>query len=65
MSAAEVASGGGDAASVEAIDVGAVDGAADGAAASASAPAPLTSLSALLGGSFEGGAACAADGTCD
>ncbi|ATG50376.1 hypothetical protein CFK38_01690 [Brachybacterium vulturis] len=29
------------------------------------APAPLTSLSTLLGGSFEGGATCAADGTCD
>lgn len=26
---------------------------------------PLTSLSALLGGPLEGGAACAADGTCD
>lgn len=34
------------------------------------AVAPLTSLTSLLdgsfeGGSFEGGAACAADGTCD
>lgn len=28
-------------------------------------PAPLTSLTPLLGGSFEGGSACAADGTCD
>lgn len=28
-------------------------------------PAPLTSLSSLLGKSFEGGAACGADGTCD
>ena len=44
----------------------------DGAAAQATAasqggeaPAPLTSLSSLLGGSVEGGAACAADGTCD
>ncbi|WP_169928851.1 hypothetical protein [Brachybacterium ginsengisoli] len=38
--------------------------AADGAAAAVPGPAPLTSLSTLLGGSFEGGAACAADGTC-
>ncbi|MGO2559011.1 hypothetical protein [Brachybacterium sp.] len=29
------------------------------------APAPLASLSSLLGGSLEGGASCAADGTCD
>jgi hypothetical protein len=28
-------------------------------------PAPLTSLSALLGDSLAGGAACTADGTCD
>jgi hypothetical protein len=28
-------------------------------------PATLTSLSSLLGGTVEGGAACAADGTCD
>lgn len=27
--------------------------------------APLTSLSSLLGGEFESGTACAADGTCD
>lgn len=28
-------------------------------------PAPLASLSSLLGGEFESGTACAADGTCD
>ena len=29
------------------------------------APQPLTSLSSLLGGSFAGGRACDADGSCD
>ncbi len=29
------------------------------------APQPLTSLSSLLGGSFAGGQACDADGSCD
>lgn len=58
MSAAEPVQGAGDAVSVDVV-------AADGAAAAVPGPAPLTSLSALLGGSFEGGAACAADGTCD
>lgn len=58
MSAAEPVQGAGDAVSVDVV-------AADGAAAAAPGPAPLTSLSALLGGSFESGAACAADGTCD
>jgi len=62
MSAAEPVQGAGDAVSVDPV---ADEGAADGAAAAAPGPAPLTSLSALLGGSFEGGAACAADGTCD
>ncbi len=57
MSAAEPARGGDDAVSVDSV-------AADGAAAAVPGPAPLTSLSTLLGGSFEGGAACAADGTC-
>lgn len=61
MSSAEPVQGGGDAVSVDSIDAVA----ADGTAAAASGPAPLTSLSALLGGGFEGGAACAADGTCD
>jgi len=37
-----------------------------GTTAGASEPATgMTSLSTLLGDSFEGGAACAADGTCD
>lgn len=47
------------------------EAAAEGAATPAStsptpaARAPLTSLSSLLGGEFEGGTVCAADGTCD
>lgn len=32
---------------------------------SEAAPQPLTSLSSLLGGSFAGGRACDADGSCD
>lgn len=35
------------------------------APAPSAAPQPLTSLSSLLGGSFEGGQACDADGNCD
>ncbi|MBB5832825.1 hypothetical protein [Brachybacterium aquaticum] len=34
-------------------------------AGEATAPQTLSSLSSLLGGSFAGGQACAADGTCD
>lgn len=33
--------------------------------APSAAPQPLTSLSSLLGGTFEGGQACDADGNCD
>ena len=32
---------------------------------SEAAPQPLTSLSSLLGGSYAGGQACDADGSCD
>ncbi|WP_193105181.1 hypothetical protein [Brachybacterium sp. FME24] len=42
--------------------------AADGPAPSTTEPqatAPVASLASLLGGEFENGAACAADGTCD
>lgn len=34
-------------------------------AAQDGSPAPLTSLTSLLGGSFEGGATCGPDGVCD
>lgn len=35
------------------------------AAGTPNSPAPLTSLTSLLGGTIEGGTACTADGTCD
>ena len=39
--------------------------AAPASAAQDDSPAPLTSLTSLLGGSFEGGATCGPDGVCD
>lgn len=35
------------------------------AAEAPDSPAPLTSLTSLLGGTIEAGTSCAADGTCD
>lgn len=43
----------------------AADAAAAPTAGMTDSPAPLTSLTSLLGGTIEGGTSCAADGTCD
>ena len=40
------------------------EGPAEAAPAPSAAPQPLASLSSLLGGSFEGGQVCDADGNC-
>ncbi|NMA78413.1 MAG: hypothetical protein GX960_14315, partial [Actinomycetales bacterium] len=39
--------------------------AAPASAAQDGSPAPLTSLTSLLGGTFEGGTTCTTDGACD
>ena len=46
---------------------GAISAASDEAASTArtGSPAPLTSLTSLLGGAFEGGTTCTTDGACD
>ena len=69
MSPTHRADGPADGAGAAALDAPATDALADDAPATEiptpDSPATLTSLSSLLGGTVEGGAACAADGTCD